>query len=116
MRKDLIKTVLGVVLVGLVIVATYLYGNHQTQVQKQKEQSLQQARSSTSQNQSQPAPASKPASKATAPVTQTPAQPQPSTMPQTGGVLSVLPILLMILAVRLYLRSRHWQADEVPQS
>lgn len=40
MNRDGIKTVIGLLVIGLIIVATFLYGNHQRQAQLQHDQDI----------------------------------------------------------------------------
>jgi len=129
-RQDMLKTIAGIVVVGLVVVATYLYGNHQSQVAQQKQQALEQSQQPVKPvakpaPKPVPAPAApaKPASTPTASAT-TPAAskpiattqtatsgPQPSTIPQTGGVIDLVPLAALVGAAQLYRRSRHWQSS-----
>jgi hypothetical protein len=130
MSKDLIKTIGAVVLIGIIVVATFLYGNQQRQTQLRRDQQAKQeherkAEESTNQSATQ-------GTTGTAPV-QTPSQstnsglqsPQPAptgsttvtanvgggtlpkTTPNTGGEASA-PIGLVVLSGLsvAYVRSR----------
>ena len=101
MRRETLRMVAGIVVVGLVVVATFLYGNHQSQRQMQQEQQLA--------AKAVPPTASRPSQPAVPKPAPLPAQPQaqPTAIPQTGGgVWPVLAGLGMLVAGRLYLRSR----------
>lgn len=113
MNRDLIKTIAGILLVGLIVVATYLYGNHQSQLQQQKDQASRQSQQQVAQNTTPAKPTPTPAKPAPAPVAAP--QPQPTSMPQTGastplpqtgGLSSVMPALALVGGVELYRRSR----------
>lgn len=59
MKKDILTTIGGLVAVGLIVVATFLYGNHQRQQQlrtQEKPQTAQQAQPKQSQDKNKPAP------------------------------------------------------------
>ena len=49
MNRDGIKTVIGLLVIGLIIVATFLYGNHQRQAQLQHDQDLKRQKQDVSQ-------------------------------------------------------------------
>ena len=112
MKRDLVKSIAGVIVVGLVVVATFLYGNHQSQLQQQKDQeakqSQQSASSSTTPAQT-PAPAPAPA-KTPAPAPQPVATSQTGSngnLPQTGGLEDgLVPALAIVGVAWLYVRSR----------
>lgn len=103
MRRDVLRTIGGIVVVGLVVVATFLYGNHQSQQQIRKQQQLEtKAKQQTAASQTKPTPSPKPAP--------LPAQPQarPTAIPQTGaGSWSILVGLGLLIAARFYRQSRH---------
>jgi hypothetical protein len=48
MSRDLVKTVVGLVLIGLIMVATFLYGNKQRQDQLRSDQEAKQAQTRSS--------------------------------------------------------------------
>jgi len=120
MNRDLLKTVAGVVIVGAVIVATFLYGNHQSQLQQQKDQAARQTAQSTSQ--------SSQAAKAPSAATESPTpafQPQPSAipqtgastpLPQTGGTGALVPTGLLVLAASFYYHSRRGLKQTIPET
>jgi cytoskeletal protein RodZ len=58
-NRDGIKTVIGLLVIGLIIVATFLYGNHQRQAQLQHDQDLRRQKQDVSQM--NPSASSKPA-------------------------------------------------------
>lgn len=102
MRRDVLRTIGGIVVVGLVVVATFLYGNRQSQQQMQKAQQL----AAKVEHPTAAAPAKLATPTKPAPL---PAQPQtqPTAIPQTGaGLWPVLASLGLVLAGRLYLQSR----------
>jgi hypothetical protein len=41
-KRDAIKTIIGIIVIAGIVVATYLYGNHQRQLQLDREQSARQ--------------------------------------------------------------------------
>lgn len=102
MRKDLVKTVAGLIVVGLVVVATFLYGNHQNQQQMQHDLVLEQQQQHLAAVK-RAATATKPAA---APAAATP-QPKPTAIPQTGsGLWSIVTATLLIVTLRWYKMSR----------
>jgi cytoskeletal protein RodZ len=54
MNRDVLTTVGGLVLVGIVVVATFLYGNEQRQAQLRRDQTAQRQSQQQSKNQSTP--------------------------------------------------------------
>jgi cytoskeletal protein RodZ len=109
MLKDLLKTAAVVVVIGLIVIATFLYGKHQSEQHKDQAKPIQQQQSqqavSTSQN-SQPTsstpPQPTPVPSSTAPAT----QPNQTSMPQTGGEVSWLPLGFLVTATIYYRTSR----------
>ena len=124
MKRDTLKTIIGLVIIGLIVVVTFLYGNAQRQSQNRRDQAAKQAQqqkqaaqakkstpaSQAAQPQAQPkaAPAATPATPATTPKTATAAVPDTggtnSTMPDTGaGESALIPVSLLALGL-FYLR------------
>ena len=127
MNREVLTTIGGLIVVGAVVVATFLYGNHQHQAdlrhdqdvqrQQQAQQSEQKSASqqSGSSGSSQQPAVQKPSSdnqtalqggqKSTATI-QT-SQPTPTETPKTGGSTSgIVGALAMAVAGELYRRSR----------
>lgn len=73
MNRDGIKTVIGLLVIGLIIVATFLYGNHQRQAQLRHDQDLKRQKQDVAQM--TPSASSKPAPSTNA---------APATKPQPG--------------------------------
>ena len=125
-RPTLVKLAVGVVLILLVVIATFWYGNAQRNAQTKQNTSPQPAQNSQqlpntdqapkssndSDQKTEPAPSTAPAQ----PATPTPAQSQPvapvansgpsATMPSTGGELSIVPLTILATLAYMYVRSR----------
>jgi hypothetical protein len=133
MNRDALTTIGGLVLVGIVVVATFLYGNQQRQAQLRHNQTAQRQ----AQQSAKPQPAAKtPASASSSPVasSQQPAVQKPSSsnqstlqggstaptpaatndgsaqteIPKTGssGILYIIGATLMVLLYRTHRQSR----------
>jgi pyruvate/2-oxoglutarate dehydrogenase complex dihydrolipoamide acyltransferase (E2) component len=72
--KDVLKTVGAVLIIGGIVVATFLYGNKQRQEQLRRDQQAQEQANQTATQQPAPAPAPAPAP-----------QPQPTPAPNLPG-------------------------------
>lgn len=98
MRSDLLKTIAGLVIIGLIVVATFMYGNAQREAQLKRDQDLKRAQEA--QASASPAVATSPTptqvavatTKPTPTPTKTPvasatptATPAPTPLPQTGA-------------------------------
>ncbi len=82
MNRDGIKTVIGLLVIGLIIVATFLYGNHQRQAQLQHDQDLKRQKQDVAQM--TPSASTKPAaSSSIAPSS----KPQPGVATPTANVI-----------------------------
>jgi uncharacterized protein HemX len=111
LNKDLIKTGGAVLLIAVIVVATFLYGNSQRQEQVRKDQAAKQEQErkaneeQTAQNTAQPADDNTAAS---ATPTQTSAStPSPSKTPSTGGELGYLiPATALLVGYRMSRRSK----------
>lgn len=126
MNRDGLKTVIGLLVIGLIIVATFLYGNNQRQAQLRHDQDLkkqqQTAAQVTPQATATPAMSTKPQPSVVAPTSNTiqgsaakTAAPQTggsgtvaqSTTPRTGpDALAPIALLALIGAGVFYRRSR----------
>lgn len=131
MNRDGIKTIIGLLVIGLIIVATFLYGNHQRQAQLRHDEDLkrQQTASQTA-PQTAPQATTTPVMSKTSPQASVPSStPNPIqgqgnavTAPQTGGSAlstattttprtgadAMVPIALLALIISgvYYVRSR----------
>ena len=127
MNRDGIKTIIGLLVIGLIIVATFLYGNHQRQAQLRHDEDLkrQQTASQTAPQATTTPVMSKTSPQASVPSsTPNPIQGQGNavTVPQTGGSAlsttttttprtgadAMVPIALLALIISgvYYVRSR----------
>lgn len=134
MRKDLIKSTVGLLVIGVIILATFLYGNKQRQDQVRRDQDAKTAQEqsapvATSTGSTDQAPGGgtpavhqpvanndlqNPATAALSTPDSTPAPtpaavPAPSTTPQTGasnGLASILGIMAIIALSARYLGAR----------
>lgn len=111
MKKDVLTTIGGLVLVGLVVVATFLYGSQQRQNQARQDQDLKkQQQESNRGGQQNNSPGSQ-QSAANPPQAggqnAQSGQPQPAQTPKTGGeVLVLIPAAVMVIMYRAQRRSR----------
>jgi cytoskeletal protein RodZ len=124
MRRSLVTTIGGLLLVILVVGATFLYGNSQRQEQqRQDEQRQEQAQQKPADQPAKTAEANQPASQpaattstpapsststtATQPTTGGTAQPQPASMPAAGsGLGAVIGVMAVGGSLYAYRRSQ----------
>lgn len=105
----MVKTVGAIVVIGIIVVATFLYGNQQRQLQVRRDQDVRR-------QQEQKAAENKPAVTSVDPATKSVAPTPvpgvgggmiPSTTPATGGELGyLLPATLILGLVQAYRQSR----------
>jgi len=128
MKRDTLKTIIGLAIIGLIVVVTFLYGNAQRQAQLRHDQDVkrqQQAQTKTtaqpSTSAAQPKTAAPAAPAATPKPTATPAPAAPSAsatnsanIPDTGaGETAIIPVTLLGFAIYGLRRSRRALARAV---
>jgi predicted lipid-binding transport protein (Tim44 family) len=112
MKRDTLKTIAGLIIIGLIVVVTFLYGNAQRQSQNRKDQAAKQAQqqkasTQAAQPQAQPKVAAAPA---------TPAAPATTSVPDTGaGETALIPVTLLVLGLIYLRRSRRALAIAIRQ-
>ena len=106
MNRDTLKTLLGLLFIGILIVATFLYGNAQHQKQVRQDQTTKQTAtaSSTPKTTVKPSSAPKPSPSVVA-VAPTPTL-VATTTPQTGATDVMVPLAALIAGVMVYRSSR----------
>ena len=105
MNKDLLRTIGGILVIGGIVVATFLYGNQQRQEQVRQDQAQTQT-----EEQAAPEEPAKPKVVSQQPTPGAPAangQTQPVTTPETGSELAVaFPLGLLIMFGRWHRSSQ----------
>lgn len=118
-NKDVLKTVGGLLLIGVVVVATFLYGNQQRQEQMRQEQGVeQQATSIDKDTNTKPKTQTQPKADSDSSPSASPnpsLQPLPTRTPETGAS-SIIPMALTGLAAWRYFRGRKELAFAQKQS
>ncbi len=98
MKRDTLKTIAGLIIIGLIVVVTFLYGNAQRQDQNRRDQAAKQAqqqKANAQANKSTPSsqaaqPQAQPKVAASTPPATTPT-PTATSVPDTGGTNSTMP-------------------------
>lgn len=111
-NQDLVKTIGAIALIGIIVVATFLYGNKQRQEQVRQDQAAKQeqerkADEQAKQSTQQPAPATNNQATSATPGQSTATTQTPTTTPATGGEIGYLvPAAVMLVAYRASRRSK----------
>lgn len=105
LNQDLLKTVGGLLLIGVIVVATFLYGNRQRQAQIRDDQTAtEQSEQAPQTDENTPVEEEAPAPAAPAP-TAPAAEPAPTRTPETGAS-DLIPLALLTAAYWAHRRSR----------
>lgn len=106
MKRDSVKTGLGLIVIGGIVVATYLYGNQQREAQLKQDQTVRQQEAKVTPKASAPVvtPQTKPSA---VPVVASDGAGSPTVIPDTGaGELGMLAGGIVIASSALLSRSR----------
>jgi hypothetical protein len=88
MKRDTIKTLVGLVIIGVIVVATFLYGNAQRQAQLRHDQDIKNQQAAAAAEQAKKSQASAAPTSASTP---TPAKPTPTPTPAPVSVATPTP-------------------------
>lgn len=117
MNRESLKTLGGILVIGIIVVATFLYGNQQRQEQLRKDQAQQeQSNPEVAVDNSKPQ-GSEPNLQGGEPAVQNPATPQAgATIPETGAGLNILALASLSVAVSMAVSSRRALARVLAQA